>query len=207
MEKAVPFLFAGALLLFAKAATAQPVTLDVHFKLTDLDYKPLAGVPVRIVFALDKNWQDAAAGAKATTDANGEAKIVANVALEKVRKKVPTNFAGSLLSGSQPADHVTAAVELPSIGYRWLYVVDLFRFEGGDVMLDDMSIYTRDPKGNFTLKAKEDSAGWHMPELGGLVLTSALYEPRNYTLEPVQGKPNEWTLQLSFKKSPDPVRR
>jgi hypothetical protein len=36
-------------LLFAGAAAAETMTLDVEFKLTDPDYRPLAGVTVSLV--------------------------------------------------------------------------------------------------------------------------------------------------------------
>ncbi len=35
-------------LVLARAAPARAVPLDVEFKLTDPDYRPLAGVPIRL---------------------------------------------------------------------------------------------------------------------------------------------------------------
>ena len=66
--------FAVLLLVAAWTPTvrAQPVPLDVTFKLTDLDYKPVAGAPVRIVFGSDLDWQAPNAGRRFVTDAKGE---------------------------------------------------------------------------------------------------------------------------------------
>src|SRR5262245_43011848 len=87
-------------------AFAQPVTLDVEFKLTDLEYKPIPNVPIRLVFTSDKDWQSATAGQRFNTDARGEAKLAANVVLDKRMKKMPTNFWSSLVSTPQQTDHV-----------------------------------------------------------------------------------------------------
>ena len=48
-----------------------------------------------------------------------------------------------------------------------------------------------------------------MPELNGMMLSRAPYEPSNFSLQPVSSKPGEthWTLNLSFKKSADAVSR
>ena len=46
-------MFLGLIADVAMSAHAQPVTLDVAFKLTDLDYHPLPNVPVRLVFGSD----------------------------------------------------------------------------------------------------------------------------------------------------------
>jgi hypothetical protein len=41
---------------------AAPVTIDVRFTLTDLDSRPLAGQPVRLVVGSEPGWQDPDAG-------------------------------------------------------------------------------------------------------------------------------------------------
>ena len=87
----------------ATAAPAVSVALGVTFKLTDLDYKPLAGVPAGVVFGADVKWQNPSAGHRLVTDANGEAHWSARVELEDKLKKIPTNWVGSLLGGPQKA--------------------------------------------------------------------------------------------------------
>lgn len=80
-----PRMLLAALLLSVAAvmpttdAKAQLVALDVAFKLTDLDSKPLPGVPVRIVFGSEKDWRAPGAGHKIVTDAKGEARFPAPV--------------------------------------------------------------------------------------------------------------------------------
>ncbi len=93
--------------------------------------------------------------------------------------------------------------------FRWLYVVDAVRFPNSDVMLDDFSVYTRDERGQFTRKARNDGTDWIMADLGRLVLTGPGYQPWNYMLQPDSSDParRHWSLQVSFKRSPPPVRR
>ena len=195
--------------LIAIPVHATPVALAVTFTLTDLDYKPLPGVPVRVVFGSDPNWQQADAGHRLVTDAKGEARWVAQIDLEERMKKVPTNFVGSLLSGPQKAQYLRVGAEMTYFERPWLYTVDLYRFAGGDTLLDDTAVYTRDDRGAFTRKAKQDKNGWTMADMGGLVLTMPGFEAWNFALDPDPADPahSRWTLKLSFKKAPAPVRR
>jgi hypothetical protein len=194
----------------AAAAPAQPINvdLDVSFKLTDLDYKPLAGVPVRVVFGSDAT-QSPGAGHRFVTDARGESRWLAKVDLEERMKKMPTNFVGSLLSGPQKASYLRVGAEMTYFTNPWLYTVDLYRFAGGDTLLDDSAVYTRDERGTFTHKAKQDKGGWTMADMGGMVLTMPGFEAWNFALDPDPADPTQklWTLKLSFKKAPTPVRR
>jgi len=192
------------MILFAASAAAQTVPLDVSFKLTDLDYKPLAGVPVRIVFASDAGWQNANAGRRIVTDAKGEAHFTASVAIDKRLRKMPTNFVDSLFSHPKQTDHLLVAAEMEYMSFHWLYVVEVARFEGGDTMLDDFAVYTRDAHGNFTQKIRSDEHAWYPAELGGLALTGPGYQVFDFLLD---RDANRWKLRLAFKKSPPPVRR
>ena len=192
------------MLFFAATAAAQSVPVDVSFKLTDLDYKPLANVPVRIVFSSDAGWRNANAGRRIVTDAKGEAHFTANVAIDKRLRKVPTNFVDSLLSHPKQTDHLLVAAEMEYMSFHWLYVVEVARFEGGDTMLDNFAVYTRDQQGNFTREIPSDAKGFLPPELGGLALSGPGYQPFDFLLDRDQ---NRWKLRLAFKKSPPPVRR
>ena len=51
---------------------AEPVTIDVRFKLVELDSKPLSGHSVRLVVGSEPGWQTPEAGVRFVTDANGE---------------------------------------------------------------------------------------------------------------------------------------
>src|SRR3954463_14701482 len=97
----------------APAAPARhAVDLDVQFRLTDLDYAPIANEPVRIVFGTDADWQASTTGPRFVTDADGTARFVAHVTLDKQPHTVPTNFADSVASGTQLTDHLLVAAEL-----------------------------------------------------------------------------------------------
>jgi hypothetical protein len=184
----------------------QEVMLDVIFKLTDLDYKPLPGVPVRLVFCCDKNWQSANAGYRFVTDEKGEGRVTARVVIARHLRKKPTNFFSSLVSLPQPTDHLAAGAELEYMGFHWLYIVNMERFPDGDVMQDDFSVYSRDTRGHFALKAARISQDWEIKDLGGMMLTGPGHTPWNAMIAPGSGT-EHWTLQLAFKKSPPAVRR
>ena len=189
---------------------ATPVSLAVRFKLTDLDYKPIAKAPVRIVFGSDAAWQNAGAGHQFVTGENGEHTFTASVVLDRQMKKVPTNYRDSLSSQPVPMDHLLVATELEYATYRWVYALDVFSIApGGDTLLEGQKLWTRDASGSFTRQAKQDRAGWHMPELGGLVLTTPGHEPWNFALRPDETDPSRgrWTLDLAFKQHPAPIRR
>ncbi len=188
----------------------EPVALNVHFKLTELDYKPIAHAAVRVTFGSDPRWQSPDSGERFLTDANGEHRFAARVTIDKRARKLPTNFLDSLFSRFQLTDHLMVATELEYATYRWLYTVDLYRFPGGDpVMLEDTAVYTPDAAGAFTRKATVDAGGWQMADLNGLVLTTPGHEPWDYSLQPDDGDParQRWTLELAFKQSPPPIRR
>jgi hypothetical protein len=187
-------------------ASAQPVIVEVNFKLTDLDYKPLPDAPVRLVFGSDKDWQSPTAGQQFITDAKGEARLTANVAFDKQLKKMPTNFVSSLFSAPQQTDHILVGVELEYMEFRWLYTVEIFHFRAGTDMLGEVAIYSRDGQGRFTRKAERKGSDWIIADLRGLVATTPGYEPWNFALE-ADPSGKRWQLKLAFKKFPPPVRR
>ena len=189
---------------------ATPVSLAVRFRLTDLDYKPIPKVPVRMVFGSDAGWQKAGAGHQFVTGDNGEHTFTAGVVLDRQMKKVPTNYRDSLSSQPVPMDHLLVAAELEYATYRWLYALDLFHIPPGGTMTGGVpALWTRDASGNFTRQAKQDRDGWHLPELGGLVLSAPGYEPWKFALGPDDTDPSggKWTLDLAFKRHPAPIRR
>jgi hypothetical protein len=187
-------------------ASAQPVIVEVNFKLTDLNYKPLSNTPVRLVFGSDKDWQSPTAGQQFVTDAKGEARLTANVVFDKQLKKMPTNFVSSLLSAPQQTDHIVVGVELEYMEFHWLYTVEIFHFRAGTDMLGEVAIYSRDEQGRFTRKAERKGSDWIIADLRGLVATTPGYEPWNFALE-ADPSGKRWQLKLAFKKFPPPVRR
>ena len=78
--------------------------MDVHFALTDLDYKPIPAADVRVVLGTEAAWQRAGNGHRFTTDAAGESRFTDAVTLTPVTRKRPTNFVDSLFTRAQPAD-------------------------------------------------------------------------------------------------------
>ena len=199
-----------ALCAVGGTASAEPVALAVHFKLTDLDDRPLPGASVRLVLGSVSDWQGASAGHRFVTDPSGAYRFTASAVLDMQRRKRPTNFLSTLMSRPQETDHLRLATELEYMTFPWLYVVDVYRFrEGGGVVVEGLSVYTRDARGAFTNKAGRDAGGWVMADLRGLALTHPGHEPGSIVLEPEPAGPSEqrWVLRLTFKKAPAPVRR
>ena len=191
-------------------AEVAPVTLEVQFKLTDLDYKAVAGVPVRVAFGAPAAWQSPESGTKFVTGATGEFTFSATAPIEPESKTRPTNFADSLTARPEPTDHLTAAVELPYMTFRWLYVVEIWRFQkSGDVLTQGITLYTRDPSGRFTRKAeRQKDGGWVIADLNGLLLTAPGHEVWSNLLEPPEGNDpsSPWRLRLAFKQYPPPIQ-
>ncbi len=200
-----------ALAALGSCAAADPVTLDVTFRLTDLDYKPIANAPVRVVFGSDKDWRAPGAGHSIVTDAKGEARFSAPASLERRMKKKPTNFVSSLVSTPEPTDFLQVGAEMEYAGFRWLYAIDVYRFADGDSMLDEFDVYTADDKGAFTRKAKHEpkGGGWLMADLKGMALTTPGYDAYDFMLapDPADKSSKRWRLNVSFKRYPAPVVR
>ena len=194
----------------AVQAQGAPAPTDVVFKLTDLEYAAIPGVDVRIAFGPTEAWRARDTGTRFVTDAAGEFRFTTSVVVDEQPKKLPTNFADSLLARPQATDHLRIAAELPYMTFRWVYVVDLWRFRtSGDVLTDGLAVYTPDAAGRFTQEAKRVDGGWLMADLKGLALTTPGYEPWDFRLEPggAETSSPRWSLRLAFKRSPPPVRR
>src|SRR4029077_18259933 len=85
---------AGALILPAPRleSAAGPATIDVQFKLTDLDYRPIPGAAVRLVLGDQPGAQPLTSGYRFVTDAQGAHRFDASAAIDQRLKKIPTNF-------------------------------------------------------------------------------------------------------------------
>jgi hypothetical protein len=75
-----------------------PVTLGVHFKLTDLDYRPVPNAPVRVALGSDPDWQNASSGYRCMTSTTGECAFIASAAIDRRDENMPTNYIDSLFS-------------------------------------------------------------------------------------------------------------
>jgi hypothetical protein len=192
-------------------AQGQTVTVDVHFKLTELEApdRPLPGVPVRLVLGQGPNWQDPNAGNRFVTDDKGEARYSAPGIVDR-RWSVTTG-----LSLPQRSDHIMLAAELeqliPTSGgqYRhlqWLYTLDIDCYTTSDCASSDISaVYARDAKGRFTVKGVPPDL--KMPELGGMILTGPGYKATDFFLRAADAERKRWTVKLTLQRTPSPVWR
>ena len=188
-------------------ARAESVRLDVHFKLTDPDYRPLPDRPVRLAFGSDPDWAAPDVGQRARTDANGEAHFTATVEFGTAEINRDTTWL-SVLSSKEAARSLGVFVGLEYLGAEWLYGLQLFRFDDGDVMREGFDVYLPDEGGRYTRKFGEDRGTHTIALPDGLVLSGSGNEPWENLLEPADdGDPQHWILKLSFKREPDPVRR
>jgi hypothetical protein len=202
------------------AMSAQSIVLDVSFKLTDVDNKPLAGVPVRLVFSGAPDWQSPTAGNKIVTGAKGEAAFTTNASLDKKWQMEPIGFTG--ISKPIRTDHLMVAAELERqfpLGpngelqtFQWVHTMDIYCKGSGDCATQGiLAIYAKDAQGRFTRAAEQVGRppAWKFPELGGMLLTGEGYNPGNFLLERgnADAQHQRWLLKLGFVKQPTPVRR
>jgi len=203
---------ATALSLVAFNAIAQQaIVLEVTFKLTDLQYKPIAAA-ARIVSPDEPGWQRPDAGVKLATGSDGLGHARLPVRVTRKSCKRPTNFWTELVARQEPCEVVRVGAELQWAGHPWLHVVELIRFPGGgDVLLDSHEVYTRDASGSFTAKAEHVGQDWKVSYFPNMLLTAVGHQPFDFMLAPKDGagaSPNApWTLRLSFRQSPEPVVR
>jgi len=168
--------------------------IHVEFKLTDLENRPLPGVPVRVV--LGPGWDDPKTGERFVTDAGGVCRFAAAGGVEVRRSKFPTNFVSSLFSRPQSTDFIAVAVELAGDGGPLVYVVGVFRFrDRGETMRRGMSLYAPDRAGRFTLVAQLSRDGDWRTSRDALVLPE--YQPWGFALAPAR---DGWSLELGYQR-------
>jgi hypothetical protein len=206
---------AGLFMILAISfARAQQVALDVQFKLTDTEYKPFPGQPVRLVFGAGKDWQNPNGGNRFVTDANGEAVFTTKAAIDRRWTSVPIGFTS--ISKPVRADHLQIAAELVQVlpgvdagkdlTLHRLYKMDVDVLPGGDCATSGFTeIYLPDARGRFTRLVRRD--GMTIPNSGGLVLTGDAYQTWDHQLAPVDEAKTRWKLKLAFKRFPPPVIR
>ena len=200
-----------ALWLAAGGAVAQQtVVLEVTFRLTDLQYKPIAAA-ARLVSPDEPGWQRPDAGVKLTTDKDGLGRASLPVRITRTSRKRPTNYWSSLVAPAEPCEVLRIGAELQWAGHPWLHVVELVRFPGGDVLLESREVYTRDASGSFTAKAERVGQDWKVSYFPNMMLTAVGNEPFDFMLAPKEGAGSSpgapWTLRLAFRQSPQPIVR
>ncbi len=207
--------FAVIALSIVRSGASRTVSLDVEFKLTDLDYHPLAGVPLRLIVGT-KDWQVPDAGTKIVTAADGSAKFTTQASIN--RRWIFVNVGFTPFSVPLRADHIAVAAELPfalpkkggdDIVHRWLYTADIDRMSDGDCSTDDLDdVYEIGPDGRFSKLVGTNAAGPNFnTQIDGWFLPSAGYQLWEFTLEPdkADASGQRWHLKLAIKRRPKPV--
>jgi hypothetical protein len=186
----------------------QTVNAEVEFSLASPDGRPVSDAPVRLVFGPSPERQSPAAGHTATTDSTGRVRVATSITMDKQPRQRPTNFVDSLFTRAEATDHLVVGAELDYMTFRWLYVIELFRFQqGGDIVVEGPRLFTRDEQGRFSREANSVDGGWDIADLGGMRLTTAGHELTAFALEPKDGAAGTWTVSLTFVRQPEPVRR
>jgi hypothetical protein len=202
-----------ASILLLRTAAAGTVTLDVEFKLTDRDYHPIAGVPLRLVLGAE-DWQAPEAGIRIVTNEDGGARFTTQSVVDRTWRMV--NVGSTPIAIPVRVDHIAIAAELERIlpgkdgdvSHRWLYTADIYRYADGDCSTDDLDgIYEAGPNGRFTRLLGEGAAGPNFKiEIGGLILSGAGYKLWDFMLSP-EDADGHWHLKLALMRMPKPVLR
>jgi hypothetical protein len=198
-----------------RGASAAAAPLDVDFKLTDENYQPLAGVPLRLVLGVG-DWQAADAGVRIVTGPDGIAKFTTHAVVD--RRWQFSNIGFTPLSMPFRADHISIAAELEfampkrdggDTVHRWLYTAEINRDSGGDCSTDDLDkVYEVGPDGRFTKLVGANAAGPNFHTLiDGWILSNAGYKLWNFMLAPDDASAAEkrWQLKLAIMRRPKPV--
>jgi len=205
----------GAVLLLLTRGGGRVVPLDVEFKLTDSEYGPLAGVPVRLVLGA-ADWQAPDAGVRIVTAADGGARFTTPARIGRRWSSSAIGFTG--LSMPFRADYLALAAELTfalprrngdDVIHRWLYTAEIDRMPDGDCSsLDLDEVYDAGPDGRFTKHLGSNASGPNFnTRVDGWMLSSAGYQLSDFLLHRGDGDGgNErWRLRLGIKRMPKPV--
>ncbi|MGY8664739.1 hypothetical protein Q3C01_20615 [Bradyrhizobium sp. UFLA05-109] len=207
-----------AIVTFSATAVSagDTIPLDVELKLTDQDYQPLAGVPVRLVFGT-ADWQVPNSGTRVTTADDGTARFAAQAVID--RRWNFRNIGFTPFSMPFRADHLFLAAELEfaiprrdggDAVHRFLYTADIDRMPDGDCSTFDLDkVYEAGPDGRFTKLVGSNAAG---PNFDGMIegwkLGSAGYRMWDYMLTPVKDEltgTRKWHLKLGLMRRPKPI--
>jgi hypothetical protein len=194
-----------------RSGASRTVSLDVEFKLTDLDYHPLAGVPLRLVVGA-KDRQAPEAGTRVVTAADGTVKFTTQALIN--RRWNFSNVGFTPFSIPFRADHIAVAAELPKKGgddivHQWLYTADIDRMPDGDCSTDDLDdVYDTGSDGRFSKLVGTNAAGPNFNAMvDGWLLSGAGYQLWDFMLEPdkADATAQHWHLKLAIKRRPKPV--
>jgi hypothetical protein len=195
------------------------MNLDVELKLTDTEYHPLAGEPIRLVFGTP-DWQAPDAGVRIVTDTEGSARFTTPARID--RRWTFPNIGFTPFVRPTRGDHITVAAELAFVlprregadaVHHWLYVADVHRLPDGDCSTDDLDhVYAAGPDGRFTRLVGRNAAGPNFDRLiDGWQLASAGYKLWDFSLAPrpdpagAKVGTKRWHLRLGLLRKPKPV--
>jgi hypothetical protein len=187
------------------------VSLTVHVTLRTPSGAPAVGVPMRLV--VDKApVSQADAGTRCTTDAAGVCTLTLSLPLDERRRKMPTNWIGSLTARPQRTRHVALGIEMSYAGEPWLAVLDIDRFDDGTMLhAAAPRVFGRDARGAFTVEAAVEHGVRVAAVAGGLRLSVPGFEVHTAALNPAgeRTRPDEsaWTLAVVLQQRLEPVRR
>ena len=206
---------AAVAVMFVRNGPGRTVSLDVEFKLTDLDYHPLAGVPLRLVLGAG-DLQAPDAGVRIVTAEDGTAKFTTRGVVD--RRWGFSNIGFTPFSMPYRADHIAIAAELPfvlprkggdDIVHRWLYTADIDRMPDGDCNTDDLDdVYEVGSDGRFSKLVGTNASGPNFNAVvDGWLLSGAGYQLSDFMLEPDKADTTgqRWHLKLAIKQRPKPV--
>jgi hypothetical protein len=190
-----------------------PVPLAVTLKLTDEQYHPIAGVPVRLVFG-GKDWQAADAGVRVVTGEDGTAQFTAPAVISRRWSWVNIGF--TPFSMPLRADHLALGFEVAYViprreggeaTYQFLYTADIDRLPDGDCATDDLDkLYAAGPDGAFTKFIGANAAGPNFSgKIDGWEVSSAGYRMWDSMLTAPKGDDQTWRLKLGIMRRPKPV--
>jgi hypothetical protein len=194
--------------------TAAPTSLEVAFKLTDDQYQPLAGVPVRLVFGTP-DWQAPDAGIRVVTGDDGTARFTTTAVVGRRWNFVNIGF--TPFSMPFRADHLAVAAELAFVvpqrdggeaTHRWLYTADINRLPDGDCNTNDLDkVYAAGADGRFTQLVGANAAGPNFSgTVDGMMLGSAGYKLSDFMLSRRDGADRKaWNLKLAIVRKPKPM--
>jgi hypothetical protein len=208
-------LVAVVVFFIVRSGASRTVSLDVEFKLTDLDYHPLAGVPLRLVIGA-KDRQAPDVGVRIVTAADGTARFTTQALIN--RRWIFVNLGFTPFSIPLRADHIAVAAELPfvlpkkggdDIVHRWLYTADIDRMSDGDCNTDDLDdVYDTGSDGRFSKLVGTNAAGPNFNAVvDGWLLSGGGYQLWDFMLEPdkADATGQHWHLKLAIKRRPKPV--
>jgi|GEM_PF-2690238 hypothetical protein len=215
-------LLALAALTMLARESAQTVLLDVDFKLVANDDashqapRPedrLSGVPVRLVFSRDSDWQSPNAGIRFTTDAQGHAHFSTSGTVDLSWHAVNAGGGGfGGLSVFKHSPHMWIAAELEQLvpcangGYdthQWLHTMEVHCVTESDCASSGIDeIYARDQNGHFTLAGIRSQSGLRMPGLPQQVLSGPGYKTSGLFLSTYDPEQRRWKLNITLQRKP-----